>query len=473
MNRIMKSILPIALASTLFACGSDSDDVTSIELPTPPPTPPALGTSYVRVIHGSADAPLVNVKAGDDIIEGLAGVDYGVGSGFLELTEGDYNFSVDAILPDMSTATVLDLGDLTLAPDTEYTVIAHGYVMADDDTSNDLAAALIANDKTDVGDGNIRLQVLHAAPNAPTVDLHVTGAEDELSTALGTLAYGDATDQVEVPAGIYRVRLVIPDGMDGEGAVAFDIVLPDLAAGSDLFVAAVPNTDVMTSPVKLLVNDGATTFSLYDDRTTAEVRVIHAAADVPNVDIFVNDGKVEALSNAPFTGVTGYVALPEGSYTVDARLTADNSVTGISADLAVETNMKYTVNAVGTLDAMDDAALEYYVLVDNVRPVATETKVRLTHAHPSVGNVDIYVTADGMIDDVDPNFSDVPFKVSTGFVTLAPGEYNVKITATGTKTVAIDTGMLMLMEGKIYSATAVNNPGGMPANLVLSDAFVE
>ena len=188
---------------------------------------------------------------------------------------------------------------------------------------------------------------------------------------------------------------------------------------------------------------------------------------------FVDNGKVDALSNAPFGGVTGYVDLPEGTYTVDARLTADNTVTGISSDLSVMTNNKYTVNAVGTLDAMDDAALEYYVLMDNVRSVATESKVRITHAHPSVGNVDIYVTADGMIDDVEPAFSDVPFKATTNFVTLAPGEYSVKVTATGTKTVAIDTGILDLMAGKIYSATAVNDPAAIPANLILSDAFIE
>lgn len=471
MNRIIKSIVPVAMAAVIMGCGSDNDDVRDIVVPEPPT--PELGTSYVRVIHGSADAPLVNVKAGSDIIEGLGGVDYGVGSGFLSLTEGTYALSVDAILPDESTATVLDLGDVDLGADMEYTVIAHGYVMEDDDDSNDLAAAVIANTRTDVADGNIRIQVLHAAPNAPTVDLHVTGATDDLTTALATLAYGEATGQVEVAAGIYRVRLVIPAGMAGEGTVAYDVVLPDLAAGADLFVAAVPNTEVMTSPVKLLVNDGAGTSTIYDDRTTAQVRVIHAAADVPNVDVFVNDGKVDSLSNAPFGGVTGYADLPEGTYTVDARLTADNSVTGISEDLTVMNNNKYTVNAVGTLDAMDMADLEYYVLADNVRAVATESKVRITHAHPSVGNVDIYVTADGMIDDVDPAFSDVPYKASTGFVTLAPGEYNVKVTATGTKTVAIDTGMLDLMGGKIYSATAVNAPMAMPANLILSDAFIE
>lgn len=462
------SVAAVALA--LSACGSDNDDLSGV---VPPSPPPVVEQAQLRVIHASADAPAVNIMVNGAAVDGLTGVDYSVGSGFLALDEATYSVAVDGILPDESTVQVLDLGDLALSGNTEYTVVAHGVVAEDGNANNDLAAAIISNAETEPADGNIRLQVLHAAPNAPTVDLHVTGAEDELGAPLGTLAYGDVTGQVEVPAGIYRVRLVLPEGSDGAGAVAFDVVLPDLAAGADLFVAAVPMTGVMTSPVKLLVNDGTSTSSIMDDRTTAEVRVIHTAADVPNVDIFVDDNKVDALSNAPFTGVTGYVALPGGEYTVDARLTADNSVTGISASLAVTNNTKYTVHAVGTLASDDDAALEYYVLEDNARAVATESKIRLTHAHPSVGNVDIYVTADGVIDGATPAFTDVPYKATTDFVVLAPGDYHVQVTATGTQTVAIDTGMITLAAGGIYSATAVNAPAQPIANLVLSDDFVD
>ena len=469
--QVRNAISVAALTLLLSACGSDNDD-DSVTAP-PPPPPPPVEQAQLRVIHASADAPAVNILVNGAVVEGLAGVDYRVGSGFLALDEATYSVAVDGILPDTSTVQVLDLGDLALEGNTEYTVVAHGVVAADDDSSNDLAAAIISNPETELGAGNIRLQVLHAAPNAPTVDLHVTGAEDELGSALATLAYGDVTGQVEVPAGVYRVRLVLPEGSDGAGAVAFDVVLPDLAAGADLFVTAVPKTGVMASPVKLLVNDGVSTSSFIDDRTTAEVRVIHTAADVPNVDIFVDDGKVDALSNAPFNGVTGYVALPEGEYTVDARLTDDNTVTGISASLSVLNNTKYTVHAVGTLAADDDAALEYYVLEDTVRAVATETKIRLTHAHPSVGNVDIYVTADGNIADVEPAFADVPYKANTGFVVLSPGDYQIQVTATGTKTVAIDTGIITLAAGGVYSATAVNAPEQPIANLVLSDDFVE
>ncbi|WP_169303001.1 DUF4397 domain-containing protein [Thalassotalea mangrovi] len=461
MKRITKIILPIIFAGVISGCNDDDDDVTIT--PIEPPAP----QSMVRVIHGSPDAPAVNVLAGGTVVDELAGIDFAVGSGFLSLDAGTYPIAVEAILADDSTTQVLDLGDVELMADTEYTVFAHGTV-----TNMDLAPAVISNPVSAVGDGNIRVQVLHGSSIAPMVDLHITGAEDDLGEPLATLAYGDVTGQVEVPAGVYRVRLVVAEG-ESMGAVAFDAVLPELSAGADLFVAATTNTGVPTSPVFLLANDGTDTLKIIDDRTQAWVRVVHAAADVPNVDILVDGNKINALSNAPFTGVTGNVAVDAGSYMVDTVLTSDNSVVGISDQLMLEADMKYTVNAVGTLDANDDAALEYYVQVDDGRMVATEAQVRLTHAHPSVGNVDIYVTADGDISNAEPVWMDVPYQADTGFVSLPPGDYVVQVTLTGTDTIAIDTGVITLMGGKVYSAAAVDNPAGMPANLILMDAFTE
>ncbi|WP_171022246.1 DUF4397 domain-containing protein [Thalassotalea litorea] len=462
MKRILKIILPVFLVGVISGCDDDDNGTSTIT----PPEPTAPQT-MVRVIHGSPDAPAVNVLAGGSVVDALAGLDFAMGSGFLSLDAGTYPLAVEAILADDTTTQVLDLGDVDLTADTEYTVFAHGTV-----TNMDLAPAVIANPISAVGDGNIRVQVLHGSSIAPMVNLHVTGADDELGEPLATLSYGDVTGQVEVPAGVYRVRLVVAEG-DSMGAVAFDAVLPDLPAGADLFVAATTNTGVPTSPVFLLANDGTDTLKIIDDRTQAWVRVVHAAADVPNVDILVDGNKVNALSNAPFTGVTGNVPVDPGTYMVDTVLSADNNVVGISGDLMLEADMKYTVNAVGTLDGNDDAALEYYVQVDDARMVATEAQVRLTHAHPSVGNVDIYVTADGDISNASPVWSDVPFKADTGFVSLPPGDYVVQVTLTGTDTIAIDTGVISLMGGKIYAATAVDNPMGMPANLILMDAFTE
>ena len=125
------------------------------------------------------------------------------------------------------------------------------------------------------------------------------------------------------------------------------------------------------------------------------------------------------------------------------------------AELTLEVGMSYTAIANNVL-----AAPELDVLVDMPRSVATEAKVRIVHASPSAGNVDIYVTADGEIDAVDPAFPDIAYEtgelVETGYVSLAEGDYVVTVTPTGTKTAAIETGVLTLENGEIYTAIALD-----------------
>lgn len=463
MKRITTAILPMLGALIIQGCVLDDDDDKEMQ-------PEVVAKADVRVIHGGADAPKVNITVNGATFANLEGVDYLQASGFVEVDAATYDIGVDAILPDASTATVLAIDDAALAADTQYTVIAHGYVAEDGDTSNDLDTLVIANARSAVTAGNIRLQVVHAAANAPAVDVYLTTPTGELDTPTTTLAYGDYTAQLEVAAGSYRVRLVLPEGTDGAGTVAFDATLPELSAGSDWIVAALPNTGVTTSPVVLLANNGTDTAVFMDDRTQAWVRVGHAAADVPSVDILADGSKIDELSGATFPSATDYVAVDPGTYQVDTALTSDNSIVGITADLTLDANDKVTVLAVGTLATEDpDIALEYYVLDDSTRRVATEAKLRLTHAHPTVGNVDIYLTADGNIAGVTPAFSDVPYKANTDWVSVAAGDYVVTVTPTGNAAVeAINTGTITLDAGGIYSAVAVDNA---PGNLLLMDDF--
>ncbi|ABM01426.1 DUF4397 domain-containing protein [Shewanella amazonensis] len=466
MKRITGIILPLMATTFIFGCSDDDDNRT-----TEPETPVAMAA--VRVIHGSADAPMVNIKANGALFAGLEKVDYLQGSGFIDVTEGSYDLAVDAVLPDGTSAEVLSLNDAALAGDTQYTVLAHGTVAEDNNSDNDLGLLVIANPKQAISTGNIRLQVVHAAPNAPTVDVHLTAPGADLGASAATLGYGEYTQPIEVAAGSYQVRLVLPQGSEGAGTVAYDLDLPQLDAGQDWFIAALPNTGVATSPVVLLANNGTDTLVFNDKRTEASIRVAHSAADVPQVDILANGTKVDALSGAAFGQASGYLNLAPGEYQVDTVLTSDNSVVGISGDLTLTANQMLTVAAVGTLATESpDVPLEYLPLDDSRRRVATEAQLRLTHAHPAVGNVDIYVTADGVIDNATPAFTDVAYKATTGWVSVAPGDYVVSVTATGTKTVAIETPTLSLAALGKYSALAVDNPGATPANLLLMDDFV-
>ena len=100
----------------LAACSSDNNNP-----PTAEPTEPPAATLKVQVLHGSPDAPAVNVLV--DGNEVLSGVDYKVGSGQLTLDEGTYSVQVDGILPGGNVAVTGPV-DLELAGDTIYTIAA-------------------------------------------------------------------------------------------------------------------------------------------------------------------------------------------------------------------------------------------------------------------------------------------------------------------------------------------------------------
>ena len=120
------------------------------------------------------------------------------------------------------------------------------------------------------------------------------------------------------------------------------------------------------------------------------------------------------------------------------------------------------------MDQLDKA-----VLVDDLRRVATEARVRIFHGSPTAGEVDIYVVAPGTdITDETPAFTAVPLGADTGYVPLAAGDYDVIVTPTGTKDAAIGPATITVAAGGIYTAAARDEiGGGTPLGLILYDDF--
>ena len=109
---------------------------------------------------------------------------------------------------------------------------------------------------------------------------------------------------------------------------------------------------------------------------------------------------------------------------------------------------------------------------DNAPPAAGQIKLRLVHASPSAGNVDIYVVAPGTdINTVSPTLTNIPFKAASEYLSVPAGSYEVFITQTGKKDVAINSGSLAISAGQIRTAVALDaTGGGTPLTaIVLSD----
>ncbi|MFC4699726.1 DUF4397 domain-containing protein [Glaciecola siphonariae] len=462
MKNIKTALITLGSVFALSACFDGVDNDNTVENP---PTPPQANAS-VRVIHASPDAPDVNVLSSGNGIAGLNDLAYGTASGLSFFRTGPFNFTVDAQLPGGDTATVIEL-PASLEDNKQYNVIAVG------DTAN-IAPLLVVNDESEVGSGNIRAQVVHGAPDAPTVDVYVTAPGTDLASeqALATLSFQDFTGQVEVPAGTYQIRVAVA----GTTTVAFDSGPLDLAAGADLLITAIENVGPGASPINLLVADGAGSFVVSDVNTPAEVRAIHGIADAPAVDVFADvagDDDILLFDGAPFKGVTLYIDVAGGDYLLDVKADADNSIVAIDdAAVSLMAGTRYTALANNTL-AMADLDL----IIDDGRPLATAAQVRIFHASQATGPVDIYVTADGNIAGMTPAFSAVPYSTGTlaetGYVQLPAGDYFVTVTPTGTMTAAIETGMLTLEVGKIYTAIAVDGDvAGAGPQLILADDFL-
>jgi len=437
------------------ACDNDDDDTIST---TPAPTPP-VATFDIQVLHASADAPPVNVIFNGS--ELLSDVDYKVGSAREAVDEGTYSVQVDARLPGDTTATVIGPVDVAFSGDTIYSVVAVGSV-----TAGTLEPLVLEQPRTAVGAGAARAFVLHAAPDAPTVDVFVTtpGADLTATAPLGTFAYKETLGPVEVAAGDYQIR-VTPAG--DPATVVYDSGTVALGDGDDLLLSAVPNTLTGASPISLVALNGAGALEILDAATPARLRVVHASPDAPAVDVIANDA-VTLVSDLAFPDATGFLDVDPADYNVKVTAAGNPGAVVIDADLTLDAGVTYDVLAVDTL-----AAIEPLVAADDYRPIATEARVRIIHASPTAQDVDIYVTAPGTdITAETPFRSDVPFKANTGFLGLAAGDYDVTVTVAGDKTAAIGPATISVAAGGVYTAIARDaTGGGGPLGLILLDDF--
>jgi hypothetical protein len=218
--------------------------------------------------------------------------------------------------------------------------------------------------------------------------------------------------------------------------------------------------------LSLLFAASALTAACSDDNTSptaeARVRVVHASPDAPEVDVLVDDAEV--LGDVPYLTASDYLGVPAGGRNVKVNA-AGSTTTVIDADVSLVDGTDYTVIASGLLAAIEPIVLED----DNSAPAAGNVKVRAIHGAPSAPAVDIYVTAPGAdLAAETPALSNVEFGVVADYIEAPAGDYQVRVTPTGTKTVVIDSGVLTLASGQVRTAIAVDaTGGGAPFDLLL------
>ena len=422
----------------------------------------------IRFIHAVADAPPVDIelrgaRQGLDVTD----LDFKQATNLrdLSLEGGSATVEVLAQVPG-GTASVVPATALSFDDATVYTVIAIGE--ADPASMNPLGPLVLASPDTPVTAGNVRVQVVHGAPNAGEVDVYVTGPNDDLLPLdpLGTFEFGGDLGPVQVPADDYRIRVVDPTDMTK--TPLFDSGTVPLPAGADLVVVAVENTnvgagDMGQSPISLAVSadPNIESFEIVDVNTQAAFRAAHFSPDTPPVNVLIDDDMMAPnlveLNNVPYPVISGFVEAPGGAYNIKIELASNPGAYAIDEDVTLVAGKRYSVYAADYTAGLIADGL--YILEDDFRSLATGAKVRIVHLAPGAGLVDIYVTPAGSgIVNATPAFAGVDFKDETGYVQLDAGMYDVDVTLAGTQTVAISETIDVAIGG-VYTALARDAAG--------------
>lgn len=184
---------------------------------------------------------------------------------------------------------------------------------------------------SDATPGNAMVRVAHFSPDAPAVDVYVNG-----NKTLSGVPYKTVSKYLSVPSGTYRFE-VRPAGADPSSKAVIDASSP-LQAGQAATVAAIGALANIQG--KVYVDDLSAPTS-----GKAKVRVIHAASEVPAVDVAVAGGPT-LFSGVSYPNATRYAEVAAGSYNLEVRPAGSQNAV-LSATQAVTAGNIYTIAAMG------------------------------------------------------------------------------------------------------------------------------
>jgi len=186
----------------------------------------------------------------------------------------------------------------------------------------------------------------------------------------------------------------------------------------------------------------------------AMVRVLHASPDAPTVDVFLDDTKVEALTNVPFGAISDYLEIPAGDHNVKVYATGTTTDPVIDADVTVATGGMYTIAATGAV-----ASIEAQVLEDTPAPSCETAQVRVIHFSADAPAVDIATAGAAPEDAVVKNLA---YPTASDYLALPGGSYDLEVRLAGTTTVALALPGVAIEDCNSYSVFAVGSAAAEP-----------
>lgn len=374
----------------------------------------------LRVLNLSTAAGPVDVLVGGTAV--LTNLAPGTASAFVPVTAGTLSVQVNNAGTQTVVAGPVDVtttagGRITIATLTQ-TAGGGGQQPA----KSTVTTQVFQDDLTPPAAGQARVRVIQGSADAGAVDI-LAGNQ----TIVSNLAAGAASAFVDVPAGSFPVTV----NTTGTTTTVGGPVTLDLVAGRTytIFVSGVAANKTLTANL------------VVDRAFDAQARFVHASPDAPAIDV-IADGRA-IVTNLAFPNVTPYVALPASGTCVAVAPTGSTTPVVPAALLNFTSASKQTAVILG--QAAGSPALSVAVFSDETTPPAADkAKIRVIHASPDLGNVDV-LSGDTAI------VTNLAFGAASDFIEVAAGTLSLKVNPTGTTTSALGPIDLTLSGGQIVT----------------------
>ncbi len=198
-----------------------------------------------------------------------------------------------------------------------------------------LTAACSDDDNNTGPEGQARVRVVHASPDAPNVDVLLDNAK-----VLSDVPYLASSAYLETSTGDHNLKV----NAAGTATTAIDADVT-LADGTDYTVIA---SDLVAQITPIVLQDDNTAPAAGN----ARVRAIHGAPSAPAVDVYVTapgadlETATPVLTNVAFGDVADYLEVPAGEYQVRATPAGTKAVAIDSGALTLESGQVRTAIAV-------------------------------------------------------------------------------------------------------------------------------
>jgi hypothetical protein len=154
----------------------------------------AADDAHVRVLHGSPDAPSVDVFVNDAKVAALSGAEFGDLTAYVAVPGGTYSIKVCATADN----TLCPIGpvDLTFDAGKKYTIAATNLLAS-------IEAKVLVDAPTPTA-GKTQVRVVHFSADTPAVDVLT---QDGSAKVVENLAYPDATGYLTLDGGSYDLKV--------------------------------------------------------------------------------------------------------------------------------------------------------------------------------------------------------------------------------------------------------------------------